>query len=78
MAPAVGLEPTTPLLTIKCYNQLSYAGKNNIQRESLATTYSRTIKSTTISVKVLNFCVRDGNRCDHFAIITRLFSLKTR
>ena len=28
--------------------------------------------STTIGVKVLNYCVRYGNRCDHFAIITRL------
>lgn len=29
----------------------------------------------------LNFCVRDGNRCDHFAIVTRSFqdySLKTK
>ena len=23
------------------------------------------------AAKMLNFCVRDGNRCDHFAIITR-------
>ena len=27
---------------------------------------------TTIGAKVLNFCVRDGNRCDLFAIATRL------
>ena len=48
------------------------------QRESLAASYSRKIELTTIGVKVLNFCVRDGNRCVHFAIVTRLFSLKTR
>ena len=23
------------------------------------------------AAEVLNFCVRDGNRCDHFAIATR-------
>ena len=28
---------------------------------------------TTIDVKVLNFCVRHGNRCDHLAIATELF-----
>ena len=39
--------------------------------------------SDTFAVTVLNFCVRDGNRCDHRAIVTRLFlerlscSLKT-
>ena len=32
----------------------------------------RAIQPTIISVKVLNFCVRDGNRCVHFAIITKL------
>ena len=26
-----------------------------------------------VAVKMLNFCVRDGNRCVHLAIITRLF-----
>ena len=25
------------------------------------------------AAEVLNFCVRDGNRCDHFAIATRSF-----
>ena len=40
-------------------------------------------EGTTIAVTVLNFCVRDGNRCAHRAIVTRLFlerlncSLKT-
>ena len=39
----------------------------------MAATYSRKIKLTTISVKVLNFCVRYGNRCIHLAIATRPF-----
>ena len=33
------------------------------------------------AAEMLNFCVRDGNRCDHFAIVTRSFqdySLKTK
>ena len=25
---------------------------------------------TIVSAEVLNFCVRDGNRCVHFAIVT--------
>ena len=25
---------------------------------------------TIVGVKALNFCVRDGNRCIHFAIVT--------
>ena len=32
---------------------------------------------TIVSAEVLNFCVRYGNRCVHFAIVTR-HSLKTR
>ena len=34
-----------------------------------------------LAAEMLNFCVRDGNRCDHFAIVTRSFqdySLKTK
>ena len=40
-------------------------------------------EGATFAVTVLNFCVRDGNRCDHRAIAARLFlerlscSLKT-
>ena len=30
-------------------------------------------KRTTIGAEVLNYCVRYGNRCVHFAIVTRLF-----
>ena len=28
---------------------------------------------TIFAVEVLNFCVRDGNRCFHFAIVTGSF-----
>ena len=28
-----------------------------------------------LAVEMLNFCVRDGNRCDHFAIVTRSFRI---
>src|SRR5699024_11999285 len=38
----------------------------------LAATYScRDKVSTTIGAEELNYCVRDGNRCDLFAIATR-------
>ena len=30
------------------------------------------LQLTIVGVKVLNFCVRDGNRCIHFAIVTNL------
>ena len=30
------------------------------------------LSCTTIGDEVLNFCVRDGNRCFHFSIITKL------
>ena len=30
-------------------------------------------RPTTFATAVLNFCVRDGNRCDHRAIAARLF-----
>ena len=29
-----------------------------------------------VAAKVLNFCVRDGNRCDHFATITRSYAVR--
>ena len=39
-----------------------------------ATSYSHRGKPPiTIGAKELNYCVRYGNRCDLFAIITRLF-----
>ena len=41
---------------------------------NLATSYSRRGKPpTTIGAEELNFRVRDGNGCDLFAIVTRLF-----
>ena len=53
--------------------QLSYFGI----MVSLATSYSHRGKPpTTIGAKELNFCVRYGNRCDLFAIITSLIKLK--
>ena len=33
MAPALGLEPRTPWLTVKCSNQLSYEGVYKIKKE---------------------------------------------
>ena len=30
------------------------------------------------AAEVLNFCVRDGNRCDHFAIITRSSVIRSK
>ncbi len=34
---------------------------------------SRNVSPTTIGAKELNFCVRHGNRCDLFAIVTKQF-----
>ena len=44
------------------------------QKKSPATCCS--LLTDTIAVTVLNFCVRDGYRCVHRAIVTRLFFLK--
>ena len=45
----------------------------------LATSYSHRDKvPTTIGARELNFRVRYGNGCDLSAIITRLYSFKTR
>ena len=41
------------------------------QKKSPATCSS--LLTDTIAVTVLNFCVRDGYRCVHRAIVTRLF-----
>ena len=43
---------------------LIFMQQKNSQRPTLA--------FTTIGAEVLNFCVRDGNRCIHFAIVTNL------
>ena len=51
---------------------LSFAKKGPIKEKArqLAILAS---KLTTFATAVLNFCVRDGNRCDHRAIAARLF-----
>lgn len=42
--------------------------------DCLATSYSHRGKPpTTIGAKELNYCVRDGNRCILFAIVTKRF-----
>src|SRR5699024_7867698 len=44
---------------------------------SLAASYSCGDNvSTTIGAEELNYCVRDGNRCDLFAITTRLYDMR--
>ena len=66
MAPRAGLEPATYRLTAGCSTiELS----RNIL--CLAVTYSPRTNPSTIGAEGLNCCVRDGNRCDPFAIITR-------
>ena len=47
-----------------------YKYKKNQQRPTLPRRYHL----STISAEGLNFCVRYGNRCDPFAIATRLTS----
>ena len=74
MAPQVGIEPTTDRLTAD--SSTAELLRNNI---SLATSYSHRDKvPTTIGARELNFRVRYGNGCDLSAIITRLYSFKTR
>ena len=74
MAPQVGFEPTTDRLTAD--SSTAELLRNNT---SLATSYSHRDKvPTTIGARELNFRVRYGNGCDLSAIITRLYSFKTR
>ena len=50
--------------------------RNKTSFTSPATSYScRGNPPTTIGAEELNFRVRDGNGCDLFAIVTRLFEL---
>ena len=81
MAPQTGLEPVTSWLTVM--RSTDWA----IEEHILATTYSPTKRiCSTIGARGLNFCVRNGYRCDPSAIITRIFyslwvhlsSLKTK
>lgn len=69
MAPQVGLEPTTDRLTAdSSTTELLWINKmlGNVL-------LSRNVSPTTIGAKELNFCVRHGNRCDLFAIVTKQF-----
>ena len=77
MAPTLGLEPRTPWLTVKCSNQLSYVGTTGVdlkKNKDLPGNVLSSLLRTIFGAEVLNFCVRDGNRCVHFAIVTRHLS----
>ena len=68
MAPQTGLEPVTSWLTVM--RSTDWAIEEHIP----AMTYSPTKRiCSTIGAGGLNFCVRNGNRCDPSAIITRIF-----
>ena len=70
MAPQTGLEPVTSWLTVM--RSTDWA----IEEHILAMTYSPTKRiRSTIGAGGLNFCVRNGYRCDPSAIITRIFLL---
>ena len=67
--------PSNPYINIKLYNT-STIKKANIKKHKkiLAMTYSPTKRiRSTIGAGGLNFCVRNGYRCDPSAIITRIF-----
>ena len=67
MAPQTGLEPVTSWLTVM--RSTDWAIEEHIP----AMTYSPTKRiSSTIGAGGLNYCVRNGNRCDPSAIITRI------
>ena len=66
MALRVGIEPTTYRLTAGCSTIELPKNIFNQQRPTLP----RRLHLSTISAKGLNFCVRYGNRCDPFAIVT--------
>ena len=74
VAPQVGLEPTTLRLTAGCsaIELLRNIGKaiafpNGIRQRS---TLPGRHQPSTIDAEGLNFCVRDGNRWNPFAIVT--------
>ena len=67
MAPKVGFEPTTYRLTAGC-STFELLRNNNW----LWPTLPRPFGLSTISDEELNFCVRYGNRCILFSIITIL------
>ena len=68
MAPKVGFEPTTYRLTAGC-STFELLRINNW----LWPTLPRPFGLSTISDEELNFCVRYGNRCILFSVITILF-----
>ena len=82
LAPQVGLEPTTTRLTAECS---AIELLRNMGKRSFNTPFSHGIRRrptlpgrvqpSTIGAEGLNFCVRDGNRWNPFAITTgNLFS----
>ena len=82
IAPQVGLEPTTTRLTAECS---AIELLRNIGKRSISTplsfgirrrpTLPGRVQPSTIGAEGLNFCVRDGNRWNPFAITTgNLFS----
>ena len=82
LAPQVGLEPTTTRLTAECS---AIELLRNIGKRSISTplsfgirrrpTLPGRVQPSTIGAEGLNFCVRDGNRWNPFAITTgNLFS----
>ena len=62
------------LISIKYYNTI-FIILNKKRLTDVSPTWQRVIFTRAglaiVTAKVLNFCVRDGNRCDHFAIATR-------
>ena len=66
MAPQVGFEPTTPRLTAECSTVELLRNFEFRQRPTLP----EGLPSSTIGAEGLNFCVRYGNRCIPFAIVT--------
>ena len=73
LAPRVGLEPTAYRLTAGC--STIELPRNAIWRRL---TFPGSLPPSIISAKELNFCVRDGNRCVLFAIITRYHCVSTK
>ncbi len=65
MAPQVGLEPTTLRLTAEC--SAIELLRNKFRRRP---TLPGRVQPSTIGAEGLNFCVRNGNRWDPFAIVT--------
>ena len=77
MAPQVGLEPTTDRLTADS-STTELLWNNKIKYLPGNVLLSRNVSPTTIGAKELNFCVRHGNRCDLFAIVTKQFLLRDK